>query len=80
MEIVGLEDKTNAQIRELLKNGGRVVYFTYTISMIFFTQTKSSSLFILHQTKGVSLLMVTNIFSYLSFLDGGDFLGGLSIR
>jgi tellurite resistance protein len=52
MEIVGLEDKTNAQIRELLKNGGKVVYFTYTISMIFFTQTKSSSLFYIAPNQG----------------------------
>ncbi len=45
MDIIGLENKSNSEIRKLLENGGKVVYFEYTISLIFITQNKNSPFF-----------------------------------
>ena len=45
MKVVGLEDKTDKEIRELLNAGGKVVYFPYILSFILYTANNSSKLF-----------------------------------
>lgn len=56
MDIVGLENKTNSEIRDILNKGGKIVYFQYTISLLVMTQKNNSPFFYIPPTE--------NTFSY----------------
>lgn len=69
MDIIGLENKSNNEIKELLSNGGKVVYFQYTISMIFLTQKNNSPFFYIAPNEstfsfGVKYLLLSLFFGW----------------
>jgi len=45
MDIVGLENKSHSEINKLISQGGKIVYFQYTISLLVITQKKNSPFF-----------------------------------
>jgi hypothetical protein len=51
-EIQGIEGLSDAEIHELVQQGGKFVYFKYTISIVLMTFKRSSDIFFIRPGEG----------------------------